>query len=108
VDIDATFLCQRVIPPLMSRFRNGIGFVVVTVVAMTFVVVTAFETNKLPVTFRVVAPVLPVSVDVFANTFVVVTAFETNKLPVTLIVLVAFDMVSVFAKRLVVVTAFET
>jgi hypothetical protein len=76
VDIDATFLCHTVIPPLMIRLRNGIGFVVLTVVAETFVVVTAFETYKLPVTFRVVAPVVPVSVDVFAKTFVAVTAFD--------------------------------
>ena len=80
---------------------------VVDEVSKTLVVVTAFETNKLPVTFRVVRPVVPVSTSVAANTFVVVKAFDAKIFPVTLMVLVAFDMVSVFANRFVVDTAFD-
>ena len=79
----------------------------VRVFANRFVVVTAFDTYTLPVTFNVVRPVVPVKVSVAAKTFVVVTAFDAYTLPVTLIVLVALDMVRVFANRFVVVTAFE-
>jgi hypothetical protein len=39
----AVFLCQTFIPPLIIRLRKGIGFVVLKVVANTFVVVTAFD-----------------------------------------------------------------
>jgi hypothetical protein len=67
----------------MIRFRKGIGFTVLTVVAKTFVVDTALDAYKLPVIVDVVRPAVPVKVSVAAKTFVVVRAFDTKRLPVT-------------------------
>ena len=79
------------------------------------VVVRALDAYTLPVTFRVVAPVVPVSVVVFANTFVVVTAFAAYRLLVNERV-ERFETCQTFrvptfavtAKTFVVVKAFDT
>ena len=69
----------------VERFETCQTFRVPTfaVVAKTFVVVTALEAYRLPVTFRVVTPVVPVSVSVAAKRFVVVSALEAYTLPIT-------------------------
>jgi hypothetical protein len=74
VVIVAVFLCQIDMFPLMIRFRKGTGFVVTTVLVWR-----AFDTYRLPVTFRLVRPVDPVRVMVFAETLVVVRELETTR-----------------------------
>ena len=68
-----------------------VAFARVRVFAKTFVIVTAFDTYKLPVILAVAFA----RVRVLANMFVVETAFDTYTLPV--ILAVAFARVMVFA-----------
>jgi hypothetical protein len=85
LDVDATFRVVQETNGIVSVSKLKKVLVALDVIPAVykFVVVTAFDAYRLPVTFRVVAPVVPMSVVVFAKTFVVVTAFEMYALPVT-------------------------
>ena len=77
-DVDATFKVVQEINGIVSVSKLNTVLTEFDVIPAVnkFVVVTAFDAYRLPVTFRVVTPVVPVSVSVAAKRFVVVTAFE--------------------------------